>query len=90
MPEFDETTKQVRRLLLDYMVESGRAPNVGRIMMELNLPKADVMQSLHKLVRGTCIVMEPMTENIRMVHPFANITTPYEIEIEGKRRWYAE
>ena len=90
MPEFDETTKRVRKLLLDYMILSGRAPNVGRIMMELNLPKADVMESLRRLQRGACIVMEPMTENIRMVHPFANITTPYEIEIEGERKWYAE
>jgi hypothetical protein len=90
MMEFDETTKRVRKLLLDYMIQSGRAPNVGKMMMELNLPKADVMMSLRRLVRGGCIVIEPMTENIRMVHPFANITTPYEIEVEGEKRWYAE
>ena len=90
MAEFDETTKRVRKLLLDSMIESGRAPNVGRMMTDLNLSKADVIGSLRRLVRGGCIVMEPMTENIRMVHPFANITTPYEIEIEGERKWYAE
>jgi len=90
MPQFDETTKQVRKLLLDHMIESGRAPNVGNIMGELNLPKADVITSLRRLVRGGCIVMEPMTENIRMVHPFANTTTPFEVEIGGERKWYAE
>ena len=90
MPEFDETTKRVRKLLLDRMIESGRAPNVGSIMGELKLPKADVITSLRRLGRGGCIVMGPMTENIRMVHPFANTTTPFEVEIGGERKWYAE
>jgi len=87
---FSETTKQVRKLLLDEMIKAGRAPNVGRIMRELGLSKAEVMQSLQELEAGVCIVMEPKTENIRMVHPFANITTPYEVEVEGERKWYAE
>ena len=90
MPEFDETTKRVRKLLLDSMIESGRAPNVGKMVRELDLPKADVMTSLRRLARSGCILMEPKTENIRMVHPFANITTPFEVEIEHEKKWYAE
>ena len=90
MLEFDETTKRVRKLLLDSMIESGRAPNVGIIVRELGLPKADVMTSLRRLARGGCILMEPKTENIRMIHPFANITTPFEIEIGHERKWYGE
>lgn len=87
---FSETTKRVRKLLLDDMIKTGRAPNVGRIMRELGLAKVEVMQSLQELEAGVCVVMEPKTENIRMVHPFANITTPYEVEVEGGRKWYAE
>ena len=87
---FSETTKRIRKFLLDEMIKSGRAPNVGRIMRELGLAKAEVMQSLQELEAGVCIVMEPKTENIRMVHPFANITTAYEVEVEGERKWYAE
>jgi len=87
---FNETTKRIRKLLLDDMIKSGRAPNVGRIMRELGFSKADIMQSLEELQAGMCIVMEPKTENIRMVHPFANITTAYEVELEGERKWYGE
>ena len=87
---FSETTKRVRKFLLNEMIKSGRAPNVGRIVRELGFAKAQVMQSLRELEGGMCIVMEPKTENIRMVHPFANITTPYEVEVEGERKWYAE
>ena len=85
-----ETAKRVRKHLLDEMIRSGRAPNVGGMMRELSLSKAEVMQSLEELQAGMCIVMEPKTENVRMVHPFANITTPYEVEVEGERKWYAE
>lgn len=87
---FSETTKRVRKLLLDHMIESGRMPNVGRMMQELNLSKAEVLQSLGELQAGMCIVMEPKTENIRMLHPFANITTAYEVEVDGEKKWYAE
>jgi len=87
---FSETTKRVRKFLLDSMIESGRAPNVGRILSQLRLSRDEVMQSLQELEAGVCIVMEPNTENIRMVHPFANITTPYEMEVDGERKWYAE
>jgi len=87
---FSETTKQVRKFLLDEMIKAGRAPNAGRIMRERGLSRAEVMQPLKGLQAGACIVMEPNTENIRMVHPFANITTPYEVEVEGERKWYAE
>jgi hypothetical protein len=87
---FDETTKRVRKLLLDEVIKTGRAPNVGRTMRDLGLSKAEVMHSLQELESGVCIVMEPNTENIRMLHPFANITTAYEVEVEGERKWYAE
>ena len=87
---FSETAKRVRKFLLDEMVRVGRAPNVGAIMRQLGLSKAEVMGSLQELESGVCIVMEPKTENIRMVHPFANIVTPYEVEVEGERKWYAE
>ena len=87
---YSETAKRVRKLLLDEMIKSGRAPNVGGIVRELGFSKAEVMESLQELESGVCIVMEPKTENIRMVHPFANIATPYEVEVEGERKWYAE
>ncbi len=87
---FSETTKRTRKFLLDEMIKSGRAPNAGKTMRELGISKAEVMQSLQELEAGLCIVMEPRTANIRMVHPFANISTPYEVEIEGERKWYAE
>lgn len=87
---FGETTKRIRKLLLDEIIKSGRAPNVGRIVRELGFSKAEITQSLQELQAGICIVMEPKTENIRMVHPFANITTAYEVEVEGEKKWYAE
>jgi len=87
---FGETTKRIRKLLLDEIIKSGRAPNVGRIVGELGFSKAEITQSLQELQAGICIVMEPKTENIRMVHPFANITTAYEVEVEGEKKWYAE
>lgn len=85
-----ETAKRLRKHLIDEMIRSGRAPNVGGMMRELRLSKAEVMQSLEELQTGVCIVMEQNTENVRMVHPFANITTPYEVEVEGEKKWYAE
>lgn len=90
MPEFSETTKNVRKYLLDTIIATGSAPNVGMIMGELNLPKSSAMDSLKELERGVAIVMEPYTENIRMVHPLANISTPYQVTVDGEKKWWGE
>jgi hypothetical protein len=87
---FSETTKRVRKFVLDEMVASGRAPNVGRIMRETGFAKDEVMQSLQDLQAGGGVYLEARTDNIRIVSPFANTTTPYEVDVEGERRWYAE
>jgi len=90
MPGYTDTSKRVRKFILDRMLETGRAPHVGNMVRALGLSRVEVLNSLQELERGRCLLMEKGTENIRMFHPFANITTAYEIELEGQRKWHGE
>jgi hypothetical protein len=88
MAEYTPTAKRVKKLLYDKLLATGRAPNVGRIGRELGITPQEVLAAIKELWRVA--VLQPRTENILMVHPFSNITTPYEIEVDGQRKWYAE
>ena len=88
MAEYTATAKQVKKLLIDKFLETGRAPNVGRISRELGITPQEVLDAIKELWR--LVILQPKTENILMVHPFSNIPTPYEIEVDGERKWYAE
>lgn len=83
-----ETAKRIRKFVLDEMVNSSKAPNIGRIMRETGFSKDEVMRSFEE--PGVGIFLQPGTTNIRVVIPFSNITTPYEVDVEGERKWYAE
>jgi len=88
MPEYTPTAKRVKKLLYDKVLATGRAPNVGRISTELGITPQEALAALKELWR--LVIFQPKTENILMVHPFSNIATPYEIEVGGERKWYAE
>ena len=83
-----ETAKRVRKFAFDEMVNTGRVSNIARIIKETGFSKDEVMQSLDE--PGLGIFLQPGTATLRVVGLFSNITTPFEVEVEGERKWYAE
>jgi hypothetical protein len=70
-------------------METGRAPNLGEIMSLLRLSRTSVLGAYREISQIDTFWVEPRTENIRILSPFANTTTPYRISIDGHQKWYA-
>lgn len=55
---YSDETKQIKRLIYESMLDSGRAPAVAAICKELNLPEERVKKSLHDLEGGIIIALQ--------------------------------
>jgi len=83
------TARQVRKVILDAFVHTGQAPTVGGIMAALGLSRAAVRATFREIATIDTFWVEPETEQIRLLAPFANTKTPYVVTVEGVQKWYA-
>ncbi len=86
----DPKTKKVRKYLINCVVDTGHGINFRQIMDATGVTRQELGEIIVALERGTCIVMERGTENVRMIHPFATVSTPFRVEVKGQRKWFAE
>jgi hypothetical protein len=89
MIEISNTARRIRKLILDSFVATGRARNVGDIMATLGLSRPAVMDAFREIASIDTFWVEKGTENIRLLSPFADLTTPYKVTIAGEQKWYA-
>ncbi len=89
MIEISDTARRIRKLILDSFLATGRAPNVGDIMSALGLSRPAVLEAFREIAIIDTFWVEKGTENIRILSPFANISTPYKVTIGGEQKWYA-
>lgn len=55
---FSDTTKQVKRRIYEYVLDTGRAPKVALLAHDLTLSEEAIRQSLHDLEGGIIIAMQ--------------------------------
>ena len=78
----DETDLELRRLTYGFFVEQGRAP----LAAELGGP-AEVVAGWQRLHAEHALVLNPATDELRMLNPFSVVPTAYRVQAGG-RWWY--
>jgi hypothetical protein len=78
----EEADLALRRRTYAFLVEHGRAP----IAVELGDPD-DVLAGWRRLEAEHAVVLNPATDELRMLNPFSVVPTAYRVEAKG-RWWY--
>jgi hypothetical protein len=73
---------ELRRRTYAYVVEHGRAPAPG----ELGAP-VEVVAGWRRLHEEHALVLDPGTDELRMLNPFSVVPTAYRVQAGG-RWWY--
>lgn len=81
--------RRVRKVILDTLISTGRAPSVGDIMGAVGASRPAVLSAFREIAQIDTFWVEKGTENIRILSPFSNVSTPYKITIDGVQNWYA-
>jgi hypothetical protein len=77
----DEADLELRRRTYAFLVEQGRAPAAA----ELGDP-GSVVAGWRRLHDEHAVVLDPATEELRMLNPFSAVPTAYRVEARG--RWW--
>lgn len=77
-----DTDLELRRLTYAFFVEHGRAP----VAAELGEPE-EVVAGWRRLHAEHAVVLNPATDELRMLNPFSAVPTTYRVQAGG-RWWY--
>ena len=78
----DDADLELRRRTCVFFVEQGRAPAAA----ELGEPE-EVVAAWRRLHSARAVVLDPATDELRMLNPFSVVPTAYRVEANG-RWWY--
>ena len=89
MDLFHAKTKKVRKFLIEHIMRTGRGTDFRDIMESTGVNRKELGEIINTLERSGYVGMELWGENIRMISPFATISTPFKVEVKGERKWFA-
>ena len=78
----DDADLELRRRTFVFFVEQGRAPAAA----ELGEPE-EVVAAWRRLHDAHAVVLDPATDELRMLNPFSMVPTAYRVRAGG-RWWY--
>ena len=84
----DERALSLRATTYGLFVELGRAPTADEAGVSAGLTKTDVVEGWRRLHEAHALVLNPATDEIRMLNPFSVVPSAYRVEAGG-RWWYA-
>jgi hypothetical protein len=84
----DEFDLRLRNATYQLFVESGRAPIVSEVALQLDVPDDDVRSGWSRLHDAHALVLQQGASEIRMANPFSAIPTAYRVRA-ADRWWYA-
>jgi len=78
----DETDLELRRRTYAFFVEHGRAPAAAELG-----DRDAVLDGWRRLHTEHAVVLDPATDELRMLNPFSVVPTAYRVQAAG-RWWY--
>jgi Alkylmercury lyase len=72
----------LRRRTYSFFVETGRAPRAEELG-----DRDEVLASWRRLHEAHALVLNPATDELRMLNPFSAVPTAYRVQADG-RWWY--
>ena len=88
MSAADERDLELRALTYGLLVELGRAPTAAEVAGRAGLPPGDVVAGWRRLHEAHALVLDPATDELRMLNPFSAVPSAYRVRAVG-RWWYA-
>ena len=77
----------VRAFIFEHFLRMGRAPLVNEIAVGMAQPLSAIQAALQRLHEAHGVVLEPSTGELRMVHPFSCVPTPFRVEVADQAWW---
>jgi len=77
-----ESDLDLRRCTYAFFVEHGRAPTAAELG-----DQDEVLAGWHRLHSEHAVVLNPATDELRMLNPFSVVPTSYRVQADG-RWWY--
>jgi hypothetical protein len=77
----DEIDLELRRRTYAFLVEHGRAPRAGELG-----DSEEVLAGWRRLDAEHAVVLDPATDELRMLNPFSAVPTAYRVRAAG--RWW--
>lgn len=84
----DENDLRLRALTYGRFVELGRAPTVRDVAEAAGVSTDEAVAGWRRLHDAHALVLDPVTDEIRMANPFSAVPTAFRVHAGG-RRWYA-
>ena len=82
---------QVFQIIMNRMVETGRAPHYTEIAAELGVSVEEGRIAMHDLfAAGVPGWLFPNTDLIASFAPFNNLPTQYRITIDDQQKWFGQ
>jgi len=78
----EESDRELRRRTYAFFVEHGRAPTAAELG-----DQDEVLAGWHRLHSEHAVVLNPATDELRMLNPFSVVPTAYRVQA-GARWWY--
>lgn len=85
--ELDAQDIEVRRLVYDTVMGTGKVPLADNIASVLATPTASVRESLRLLEAAHMLLLQRGSGEILMANPFSAVPTPFQIESGGVSYW---
>ena len=82
------TDLRLRSTTYELFVELGRAPTASEVADTSQVDRVEVVAGWKRLHHEHALVLDPVTDEIRMANPFSAVPTPYRVHAAGGT-WYA-
>lgn len=86
-PDLTAQDKEVRRLVYDTLIHTGRAPSSEEVASILGAPPNFVRQSFKRLAAAHMLVLQQGSGEVLMANPFSAVPTPFQVESGGISYW---
>lgn len=85
--ELTPQDKEVRRLIFDTLMRTGRAPSSAEVASSLAAPQESVRASFQRLADAHMLLLQRASSEILMAGPFSAVPTPFQVQSGGVSYW---
>lgn len=86
-PRLPEPAHSVRLLLMRQIVDAASVPSARALAAATGRELDEIQAAFRDLAQRHVVALEPGSDELRMVHPFSAVPTPWAVHL-GARRWF--